>query len=113
VYRVNPALHVEKEVVRAAVFGPSWALPTMTPEEAAERDAARAAAAERDARAAAEEARRWDGADPAPRAERSRELRAAGREDDADAMDAAAARDRAWDDWSDDHPRGMGVTKRV
>lgn len=35
-----------------------------------------------------------------------------GLEDDQDLHDQATKKDRDWDDWKDDHPKGRGVTKR-
>jgi hypothetical protein len=36
------------------------------------------------------------------------QLEADGEEDDEKLVEEAAYHDRAWDDWKDDHPRGMG-----
>jgi hypothetical protein len=36
------------------------------------------------------------------------QLEADGEEDNAKLVEEAAYHDRAWDDWKDDHPRGMG-----
>ena len=33
-------------------------------------------------------------------------------EDDHELVDKATMRDRGWDDWKDDNPKGYGVTKR-
>jgi immunoglobulin-binding protein 1 len=35
-----------------------------------------------------------------------------GLEDDEELLDIAAVKDREWDAWKDDNPRGAGVTKR-
>lgn len=49
----------------------------------------------------------------APRVLRSKELAEAGEDDDEALADAAVEKDRAWDDWRDDHPKGIGNTKRI
>lgn len=43
---------------------------------------------------------------------RMQQLEEEGLEDDAELVERAAYRDREWDDWKDDHPKGSGVTKK-
>lgn len=42
-----------------------------------------------------------------------KELEKEGLEDDEELAEKAVYRDRAWDDWKDEHARGVGNTKRV
>jgi len=79
----------QREAMRAGVFRPFHRQPTMMPEEAAELEMAEAQ------RAAAAVAPK-----PTP-----------AQEDSDQETDASLARQRAWDDWKDTHPRGSGNTK--
>lgn len=36
-----------------------------------------------------------------------------GKEDDEAEVDKSTLRDRNWDDWKDDHTKGVGNTKRI
>ncbi|GIL89639.1 hypothetical protein Vretimale_1823 [Volvox reticuliferus] len=83
-----------REQMRQDVFKPSHILPTMTVEEAGEIE--RREAMER------EEQQRWQ-------EEKERQRRAALDSDEEDAEDKA--KQRAWDDWRDYHPKGYGNSK--
>ena len=41
------------------------------------------------------------------------EVAEAGLEDDEEKVDAATRRDREWDDWKDENPKGIGRTKKI
>ena len=57
--------------------------------------------------------RRSERAKTAPKPDRSyAQLEEDGDEDDEELVDRATLKDRNWDDWKDDHPRGSGRTKR-
>jgi immunoglobulin-binding protein 1 len=94
--KVGGQLRMQKEVVRANVFKPTVAPPTMTLEEFADIELA-------DAMARAEQEKLAPVAD-----RRYEQLLAEGLEDDEELMDVAAVKDRAWDDWKEDHPKGYG-----
>ncbi|CBJ30104.1 conserved unknown protein [Ectocarpus siliculosus] len=98
--RVGGNLQIRKEDVRANVFKPTVALPTMTVEEFGEIELERAtertqqeAAAQKDSSSTR---RRYD------------QLEMDGDEDDEDLVEQAAYHDRAWDDWKAENPRGAG-----
>lgn len=93
-------LQFRKEEIKSQVFRPGWTQPTMTLEEFGDRE--RAKAIEREQKQKVAEANRGQG----PR--RYEQLLKDGQEDNADAVDASAALDRAWDDWKDENPRGSG-----
>mmetsp|Transcript_41691 Transcript_41691/g.130604 ORF Transcript_41691/g.130604 Transcript_41691/m.130604 type:complete len:360 (-) Transcript_41691:101-1180(-) len=87
-----------RETVKANVFRPYHNLPTMSLEEFAQQEMEDAMRREAASKAAEE--------NPGPR--RMDQLERDGDEDDAELAEQAAYKDRAWDDWKDDHPRGMG-----
>jgi immunoglobulin-binding protein 1 len=89
-----------REEIKANILRPGWNQPTMSLEELADREVARAL--EREARQKESEAHRLT----QPR--RMEQLRKDGQEDDADLVDASAALDRQWDDFKDENPRGSG-----
>lgn len=93
-------LQFRKEQVKSQVFRPGWTQPTMSLEEFGDRE--RNNAIEREHKQQAAEANRAKG----PR--KYEQLLRDGKEDNADAVDASAAVDRAWDDWKDENPRGSG-----
>jgi immunoglobulin-binding protein 1 len=92
-----------REVIKSKVFGMSWSQPTMTLQEVAEIEMQQAIDKER-----REKAYRAEN----PEVLSGKELVAQGLEDDEDKADLAAKKDRDWDDWKDDNPKGAGVTKR-
>ena len=94
------ALVSTRSVVKADVFKARTNGPTMTLEEFADLemdDALRRAEKEKNAS-------RPD--------MKQKALHENGLEDDVELMDKAAVRDRNWDDWKDDNPKGSGVTNR-
>jgi immunoglobulin-binding protein 1 len=94
--KVGGQLRMQKEVVRANVFKPTVAPPTMTLEEFADIELA-------DAMARAEQEKLAPVAD-----RRYEQLLAEGLEDNEELSDIAAVKDRAWDNWKEDHPKGYG-----
>ncbi|CAB9499643.1 TAP42-like family [Seminavis robusta] len=96
----NNQLQFKREEIKSQVFRPGWNQPTMSLHELADRE--RADAIARGERQKAAEAnqqlqpRRYD------------QLQRDGLEDNANAVDASAALDQAWDDWKDENPRGSG-----
>ena len=93
-------LQFRKEEIKSQVFRPGWNQPTMSLEELADRETKDAI--ERDERQKEGEAQR------ALQPRRYDQLLKDGMEDHADAVDASAALDQAWDDWKDENPRGSG-----
>lgn len=90
-----------RETVKASVFTPSMAPPTMTLEEFADLEIAQA-----EARAAAQkDPQQQMRSDPSRRYD---QLLCDGDEDDEDAVEQAAYNDRAWDDWKESNPKGSG-----
>lgn len=92
-------LQVERDRVRAAVFTPDpRRLPTVSLEEAADRELA--------------DALRRHHAPKTPTVEtrRTAQLEADGDEEDEARYDEATRRDEAWDTWREHHPRGSGNT---
>jgi len=96
-------LVMHRETVKASVFSPSLAPPSMTLEQFADIEVA--AALERQQTASAAAATAATHKDPSRRYE---QLERDGDEDDAAAVERAAANDRAWDDWREDNPKGSG-----
>eukprot|EP00937_MAST-01D_sp_MAST-1D-sp2_P002017 g2017.t1 len=91
-------LQVKRQELKEGVFQPFWRQPTKTLEQLAEEelaDALRRQQAEKEG-----EAHR------PPR--RIKQLEEEGLEDDAALADLATGRDRSWDDWKDENPRGIG-----
>ncbi len=94
-------LHVfQREEVQKGVFRPGWNLPTMTLEELGDIEYAEAVARE----AAQKEAEKDRKLQP----RRMEYLVKDGLEDDAELVDKSAALDRAWDNWKDENPKGIG-----
>lgn len=92
-------LQVERDRVRAAVFTPDpRRLPTVSLEEAADRELADALR------------RHHAPTTPAVETRRTAQLEADGDEEDEARYDAATRRDEAWDTWREHHPRGSGNT---
>lgn len=103
VTKVDKQFNVTRETLKAGVFKPSWRQPTVSLEEYAEIEVARAKErAAREAEAAQEEPERL----------KYEQLVERGLEDDEKLLDKATTNDRKWDDWKDDHPKGSAVTKR-
>ena len=98
----NNQLQFRKEEIKSQVFRPGWNQPTMSLDQLADREVKDAL--EREARQKEAEANRRDLQQP----RRYNQLLQDGLEDNADAVDASAAMDRAWDDWKDENPRGSG-----
>lgn len=93
-------MQFRKEEIKSQVFRPGWNQPTATLEQYANKEV-------KDAMARDERQKEADANRPfQPR--RYDQLEKDGREDDADAVDASAALDQAWDDWKDENPRGSG-----
>eukprot|EP00752_Nemacystus_decipiens_P004061 g3719.t1 len=94
--RVGGNLQIRKEDVRANVFKPTVALPTMTVEEFGEIELEHA------------RLRQETQKNPPSARRRYAQLEVDGDEDDAELVEQAAHHDRAWDDWKDENPRGSG-----
>lgn len=102
VVHIDPTFNVTREQVKATIFRPGHRLPTMSLEEFAEKE--REEAMERSKKeAAAEEGRPVS----------YKTLEEMGREDDEAEVDRSTLKDRNWDDWKDDHTKGVGNTKRI
>lgn len=93
-------LSSRKENIKVGVFQPGHRLPTMTIEELADIEVAAALERQRKTEAMPASGRREN--------RRLEHLKMDGDEDDKDLADEAAAHDRAWDDWKDEHPKGSG-----
>ena len=87
---------MQREYVKASVFTPRMAGPTMTLEEFADRELADASLRD--------EAQQHQ--EQGPR--RYRQLEADGEEDNAELVDAATCEDRDWDAFKEANPRGWG-----
>ncbi|ETW10525.1 hypothetical protein H310_00809 [Aphanomyces invadans] len=99
VTHINPKMEMKKEVIRGQVFQPGHRLPTMSLEEYADRELADALARQENEKNAPVGPRRID------------QLEEDGDEDNLALVDDATMRDRAWDDWKDANPRGIGNKK--
>ena len=100
--RVGPGFTVEREKVRAGVFGYGHVLPTMTLEELGDRERAEAIARESGQREAAGDAVLSE-----------KELHAQGREDDHEAAEKSRLKERRDDDIRGSVVKGAGNTKRI
>lgn len=97
--KVGDQIVSTREVVRANVFIPRMEGPTMTLEEFADlelADAMRRQEAEKKAELDAVASRRYA------------QLEEAGEEDDEKLVDIATKKDREWDEWKEENPRGSG-----
>jgi hypothetical protein len=94
--KVDDQLIIEREIIKANVFTPSMAPPTISLEEFADME--REKAIERSANESNESniTRRYN------------QLVADGDEDDAKLVDLATIEDRNWDDFREENPRGWG-----
>ncbi|OQR93905.1 hypothetical protein ACHHYP_02104 [Achlya hypogyna] len=99
VTHINPKMEMKREVIKGRVFQPGHRLPTMSLEELADRELADAL----------DRQERQKNAPEAPR--RIEQLIEDGDEDNMTLVEEAAYRDRAWDDWKDANPRGIGNKK--
>ena len=89
-------MSVRREELKAQVFQPGWRQPTMTLEELAEIEL-------KDALERQERSKNAKGPD-----KKYAQLEEEGLEDDEELVDKATVRDRAWDDWTDENPKGIG-----
>ena len=96
----NNQMQFRKEEIKSQVFRPGWNQPTMSLEQLADNEVK--GAIEREERQKQGEANR------ALQPRRYDQLLQDGMEDHADAVDASASLDQAWDDWKDENPRGSG-----
>ncbi|CAM9188329.1 unnamed protein product [Scytosiphon promiscuus] len=94
--RVGGNLQIRKEDVRAKVFKPTVAPPTMTVEEFGELELERARTQQDAPKDSSSVRRRYD------------QLEMDGDEDNEDLVEQAARYDREWDDWKAENPRGSG-----
>lgn len=94
--RVGGNLQIRKEDVRANVFKPTVALPTVTVEEFGEYELERM------------RNQQVKESDPSSIRRRYDQLEMDGDEDDEGLVEQAAHQDREWDDWKDMNPRGAG-----
>jgi immunoglobulin-binding protein 1 len=99
VTHINPQFEMRRETIRSQVFQPGHRLPTMSLEELADREYADAV----------ERQQREADAPVGPR--RYEQLHEDGDEDDHKLVNEATEKDRAWDDYKDANPRGIGNKK--
>lgn len=90
------SLQVRKEQLKSEVFRPGHRLPTMSIEELAEIEVA----------AAMERSRKAEQPRSGPR--RIKQLEEDGEEDNPELVEQAAYKDRAWDQWKEENPKGSG-----
>jgi len=103
VTRIDPNFNMTRETVKAETFRPSWRQPTMSVEEYGEIEYQRAM----------ERAKREEEHLKAnPEIMTGQQVHEEGLEDDEAIVDKATEKDRYWDDYKDDNPKGRGVTKR-
>ena len=94
--KIGDEIVMTKEVIRANVFESRMAKPTMTLEEFADIEVANAIAREQAQEDAEQPVRRYN------------QLVADGDEDNEELVNQATEKDREWDDWKDNNPRGWG-----
>lgn len=99
VTHINPQFEMRREVIRTQVFQPGHRLPTMSLEEYADREYTDAVERQKREAEASQAPRRYD------------QLVEDGDEDDDKLLDEATYKDRAWDDFKDANPRGIGNKK--
>lgn len=92
----NGALLFDRETIHSNVFVPSMAPPCLTLNEFADRELARATEAQEAAKNAPVGPRRYH------------ELVEAGEEDNEKLVDEATIKEREWDLWKEDNPKGSG-----
>lgn len=100
---LDGTLQVKRSIIKAGVFRPDHNQPTMGLEEFAELEFADAIRRQELAAKSAE-----TGGGPVLKYS---ELCAEGKEDDIELADKATMKDRAWDDWKDEHQKGSGKKK--
>ncbi|GBG24414.1 PP2A regulatory subunit TAP46 [Hondaea fermentalgiana] len=101
--RIDQDMINTRETIRSQVFRPSWRQPTMTIEEFAEIEMREAIEREK---------REKENREANPEVLNLKQVHEQGLEDDVEVYDKATEKDRNWDDWKDDNPKGRGVTKR-
>ena len=94
-----------RETVKANVFTPSMASPTVSLEEFAEQEVQAALQRETSAAQLRAQNQAQAGGDPT---RRYAQVLLDGDEDDEQAVERAALNDRAWDDWKEDNQKGSG-----
>ncbi|DAZ96692.1 TPA: hypothetical protein N0F65_009159 [Lagenidium giganteum] len=99
VTHINPQLEMRRETIQSGVFKPGHRLPTMSLEEYADQQVADAKERQKREQEAPTGPRRYD------------QLVEDGDEDNLELVDEATYKDRAWDDWKDANPRGIGNKK--
>jgi len=101
----NGELVMTRETVKANVFTPSMAAPTVSLEEFAEQEVQAALQRETSAAQLRAQHQAQAGGDPT---RRYAQVLLDGDEDDEQAVERAALNDRAWDDWKEDNQKGSG-----
>uniref|UniRef100_K3X0R5 TAP42-like protein n=1 Tax=Globisporangium ultimum (strain ATCC 200006 / CBS 805.95 / DAOM BR144) TaxID=431595 RepID=K3X0R5_GLOUD len=99
VTHINPQFEMRRETVKSGVFKPGHRLPTMSLQEYADMELADAQERQQREQEASQGPRRYD------------QLVEDGDEDNLEFVDEATYKDRAWDDWKDANPRGIGNKK--
>eukprot|EP00553_Chaetoceros_curvisetus_P003935 CAMPEP_0204619802 /NCGR_PEP_ID=MMETSP0717-20131115/6049_1 /ASSEMBLY_ACC=CAM_ASM_000666 /TAXON_ID=230516 /ORGANISM="Chaetoceros curvisetus" /LENGTH=316 /DNA_ID=CAMNT_0051633865 /DNA_START=1 /DNA_END=951 /DNA_ORIENTATION=- len=97
---ITGQLIFKRQEVQSNVFRPSWNQPTMTLEELAEKEVRDAMEREAKQKEAEKNSKNT--------ARRYEYLVRDGLEDNADLVDLSAKKDREWDDFKDENPRGSG-----
>ncbi|KAK8797390.1 hypothetical protein WA158_004598 [Blastocystis sp. Blastoise] len=98
---IGTDLSITKETIKAGVFKPWWELPSVSMDTYAEQEIHHMKEDE--------EARKNN---PGPD-KKYKQLEEEGLEDDEELVDKATIRERNWDDWQDNHAKGIGNTKRI
>jgi hypothetical protein len=101
----NGELVMTRETVKASVFTPSMAPPTISIEEFAEQEVHEAQQREAAAAQLRAQHQARPGGDPS---RRYAQIVLDGDEDDEQAVERAAFNDRAWDDWKEENQKGSG-----
>lgn len=114
VTQIGPNHQIKRETFKDGVFKPSHRQPTMTIEEFGELEMKKANEMQEKQAAAKLAAKNYvddnEYASIAP--VHYQTLKEQGMEDNIKLVDKSTLKDRAWDDWKDDHTKGAGVTKR-
>jgi len=103
--KVGDQITTKQETIKAGVFKPHIAPPTMTLEEFGRLEMEDAIARQRREE---EQAQRRAQEGPETSTRRYNQLHADGDEDDIHLVEQATINDRNWDDWKDHNPRGSG-----
>jgi hypothetical protein len=96
VTHVGADMTIRREEIKAQVFQPGWNQPTMSLAEFADNEVKEAMERE-------ERNKNAKGPD-----KKYAQLEEEGLEDDEELVDKATIRDRNWNDWCDDNPKGIG-----